>query len=350
VAEVGTFDVTSLPAANSTSQTNNAVPNPPSLAGLTGDFSILVFAAWHLSSAATVAVTAPSSYTERWECAGSQDVEFSLAKRDMSALSNATEDPGTFGDDVSPNGTCSMTVALLGFTISDIAGDGATSATVQESAGAGTVSTSGAGATASSAETSTGAGTLEIAGTGATSATAQVSAGEGTVESPFEDITGSGATIASSQDSLGGGGVEVSGVASSSSTGQSSASAGAVSVAGNVASAATPQTSASTGTAEIAGTGTTSAVAQAAASAGAVSIVGMAATASTAQISDGVGDVDDGSIAGAGETIASAMSSDGVGVVLALPIHRIHRAGSRFASPARIGGLRGVTRIGRTRR
>lgn len=118
VLQAGTYYAGGSPgtaiANNSDSGTTNAAPDPPSLTGLTGDFLVLAIGAWHLGSAATVAVTAPTNYTETWECAGSQDVEFSLATRALTGLSNSTENPGAFADDVAPNGTARMTIAVPG--------------------------------------------------------------------------------------------------------------------------------------------------------------------------------------------------------------------------------------------
>lgn len=113
VLTAGTYTVTVLPPSNSDSGTTNAVPNPPSVAGLTGDYLMLAIAGWHLGSAVAVAATSPAGgYSETWEIAGSPDVELSLATKDALLLVNATEDPGTFNDDVAPNGTARMTVAI----------------------------------------------------------------------------------------------------------------------------------------------------------------------------------------------------------------------------------------------
>lgn len=97
---------------NSSTQTTNAVPNPPSVTGLTGDFLVCIASGWHLGSAATVTVAPGANYNETWEVAGSVDLEFGLATRAMTGLSSSTEDPPAWTDDVAPNGTASVTFAI----------------------------------------------------------------------------------------------------------------------------------------------------------------------------------------------------------------------------------------------
>jgi hypothetical protein len=112
VLSAGGYSIGTLPTSAADSSTNNSAPNPPQVTSLTGDYLVLAMAGWHLGSAATVAVTAPTNYTETWEIAGSADVEFSLATRALTGLSASTEDPGAFGDDVAPNGCARMTIAI----------------------------------------------------------------------------------------------------------------------------------------------------------------------------------------------------------------------------------------------
>lgn len=120
VFSVDTYDVTTIPA-NSATQTNTAVPNPPSLTNLTGDFVVCAVAFWHLGSALSLSATPPTNYAEQWEIAGSQNVDLSLATRALTGLSAATEDPGTFGDNQTPNGTFSITFAIAG-ALAEISG------------------------------------------------------------------------------------------------------------------------------------------------------------------------------------------------------------------------------------
>lgn len=111
VLTVGTFDTGTIVSAG-VSQTNNAVPNPPSATGLTSarEYLVLAIAAWHLGSSVTNAATAPTNYTNLVQLAGSATADLACSSR---AITGATsEDPGTYGDDQAPNGTCSITVAI----------------------------------------------------------------------------------------------------------------------------------------------------------------------------------------------------------------------------------------------
>ena len=112
VLQSGTFD-TATPAGAliaSATQTTNAIPNPPALSGMpSADYLVAAVAAWHTASA-TVTVTPPTNYTEQWEAAGANVGELSLATRALTGIT--AEDPGTFGDDVTPNGTAIMTIAF----------------------------------------------------------------------------------------------------------------------------------------------------------------------------------------------------------------------------------------------
>jgi hypothetical protein len=94
----------------SATSTNNSPPDPPSVT--TGQANCLVVAigAWHLSSAATVAVTPPANYTEEWEMAGSLDSELACTWRKIAAA--GAENPAAFADDVAPSGTVGMTIAF----------------------------------------------------------------------------------------------------------------------------------------------------------------------------------------------------------------------------------------------
>lgn len=114
VLQTSTYDVGSLPPSNASTQTNNAVPNPPQVTGLNSatDYLVAAISAWHLGSSATVTPTAPSTYTNLVHISGSATAELACASK---AISGATsEDPAAYGDDVAPNGTCSITVAFAG--------------------------------------------------------------------------------------------------------------------------------------------------------------------------------------------------------------------------------------------
>lgn len=111
VLQAGTFDTTAL-ASNGVTQTTNAVPNPPSVTGLsaTRQYLVLAIAAWHLGSSVTNTATAPTNYTNLVQLAGAATADLACASRAVSAVTS--EDPGTYGDDQAPNGTCALTVAI----------------------------------------------------------------------------------------------------------------------------------------------------------------------------------------------------------------------------------------------
>lgn len=139
----GTFDIGSLPPSAGVSQTNNAVPNPPQVAGLIAGNAYLIaaIAAWHLASAATVTPTAPSGYGNLLHLAGSSTSE--LASATVTGSGATSFDPGTFGDDVAPNGTCAITIAFVGVPPEE--GFGVAALTLGGS-GAGVSSRAGSGA------------------------------------------------------------------------------------------------------------------------------------------------------------------------------------------------------------
>lgn len=113
VLQKGTFNVDSLPPSNGATQTNNALPNPPSVTSLdnTRDYLVVAIAGWHLGSSATVTPTAPTNYGNLVHVAGSANGELACATRAISAATS--EDPGTFGDDVAPNGSAIITIAFI---------------------------------------------------------------------------------------------------------------------------------------------------------------------------------------------------------------------------------------------
>lgn len=96
---------------NANSQVSSALPDPPiSDTFASSDRLILVFAGWHLSASATVTPTAPTNWTNLQHLAGASLLEFASAERGMTA--QTAVNPGTFGDDVTPNGTLAITVTF----------------------------------------------------------------------------------------------------------------------------------------------------------------------------------------------------------------------------------------------
>lgn len=99
-----------------TTLTTNAQPNPPSI--ITPQTECLVFtvAAWHLTAAASGTLTAPTGYTNLVEMAGSVASELAWASKVVATAT--TEDPGTWTDAITPNGTSSITFAIRPRSIS----------------------------------------------------------------------------------------------------------------------------------------------------------------------------------------------------------------------------------------
>lgn len=127
VLQVGTWENSLVgDTSNSSTLTTNGVPNPPAVVTPQAQCLVLVIGAWHIS-AATVAITAPTNYTEVFEMAGSNDVELSVAQRTLAAA--GSEDPGAFTDDVAPNGSVSMTIAFRPRAVTMAADSGTVSVT-----------------------------------------------------------------------------------------------------------------------------------------------------------------------------------------------------------------------------
>jgi hypothetical protein len=110
VLTAGTYHPTLIgDIQGSSTLTTNGLPNPPSI--VTPQAQCLVFAigAWHMASA-TATITEPSGYLEAWEIAGAAAAELSVASKTVATAT--TEDPGAFGDTVTPAGSVSMTFAI----------------------------------------------------------------------------------------------------------------------------------------------------------------------------------------------------------------------------------------------
>lgn len=222
VVQRGTFNMGTWPSATA-NLTTTGTPNPPAITGLTGDFLAFAVSGWHVTTAAATVTTAPTNYVEKLDGpTGTHVTHLALATRALTGLSGATEDPGTFTDNVTPNGSGSITFAIPGR--SGITGTGATSATAETSAASGAASTSGSSATAAGAQVSAATGTVagDITGTAATASSAQVSAASATVEDGAPAIDGSGGTASSAQASAASGAVEISGTAATASSAQAS--------------------------------------------------------------------------------------------------------------------------------
>jgi len=109
-----TYSVATLPTSTGISSTTNVIPDPPAVSGLTAGFPyhIITIAAWHLGSSLTTTPTVPSGYGNLQHISGAATSELACASLGVSG--STSYNPGTFGDDQAPNGTCSITFAIQG--------------------------------------------------------------------------------------------------------------------------------------------------------------------------------------------------------------------------------------------
>jgi hypothetical protein len=97
----------------SITNTGNQAPDPPALAALSGDALVLAIGAWQITTAGATTTTQGVNYTEQIDGpAGTHLTHLAVASRQLTSLSNTTEDPAIFTDNVTPNGTVAMTIAL----------------------------------------------------------------------------------------------------------------------------------------------------------------------------------------------------------------------------------------------
>lgn len=100
-------------AQNSTTNTGNQPPDPPSITGLNYDVLTLAIAGWQVTTAGATSATVMTSYTLRVNGPTASHVtHLAVSTRALTALNNATEDPAAYGDNVTPNGTAAMTIAI----------------------------------------------------------------------------------------------------------------------------------------------------------------------------------------------------------------------------------------------
>ena len=114
VFNVGTFDVGTLPPSAGVTLTTSGVPNPPQVTGLdaSATYGILAISAWHLGSSLTLTPTAPTGYTLRGDVSGAATGDVACSDRNTLLTGATSEDPASYGDDQTPNGSCSITVAI----------------------------------------------------------------------------------------------------------------------------------------------------------------------------------------------------------------------------------------------
>lgn len=111
--------------------TGNQPPDPPSITGLNGDLEVVAASAWHITTAAATAVTAPSGYFESIDGpTGTHVTHLGVGVAGSTGLVNATIDPAAWADNVTPNGTCSITFAMPGIPVPALSTLSPSSATV----------------------------------------------------------------------------------------------------------------------------------------------------------------------------------------------------------------------------
>jgi hypothetical protein len=305
----GTYDVSVLPPSNGASLTTNAVPNPPALAGLTGDYLVFALSAWHTTTSAAHSATVMPNYSNLSQMTGSHVIHMAIASRSLAGLVGATEDPGAWAsDNLTPNGSISFTFAIKGFTPAGVTGSGSSTIGVATSSGTGTNRiTRTAGSSSTGASTSSGAGTTRVSGSGSSSVVA-TSSGSGTSRvtrtagsSTIGAATSSGAGTTTTPQVAGGGASSIA-AATSSGTGTSR-------VAGGGASSIAAVTS--TGAAAVRSSGAGSATASAATSTGSGDMIATGSGAAAARVtSSGVGTT---RVAGAGSASVAPATSSGIG-------------------------------------
>ncbi|HJR01825.1 MAG TPA: hypothetical protein VKA83_09350 [Methylomirabilota bacterium] len=110
VVQTGTFGLDAIEAASVTA-TGTGAPDPPNVTlDSTRDWLVLAISAWHLTASQTLTPTAPTNYTLRADVAGAATGDVAVSDRALTAA--ASENPGAYADNQTPNGTCSITVGI----------------------------------------------------------------------------------------------------------------------------------------------------------------------------------------------------------------------------------------------
>ncbi len=269
VLQAGTFGTGTF-AQNSSTATTNAPPDPPSLTGLNGDVLVLAVAAWHVTTAGTTSGTMPAGYTHLGQnsVSGSHVTHLAIASRALTGLSNATEDPGAFADNVVPNGTAQMTFAVPGSY------DGASTATLASASPslAGSVDVSGASTRTLDGvgrDMSGSVGSSEVSGEGDVALAGLTRSAVGAV-----DVAGSSLSTLSTLAQSGAGTVAVTGTHSVTLSSLSRSAVGGVTVIGSLATALGQVGPSGAGSADIGGQSQRTLSALTPGSAGSVAVTG----------------------------------------------------------------------------
>lgn len=97
--------------------TTNGAPDPPVLASaVTGDFLFLAVGCWHVTTAGASQGTAMANYVIEIQNANASHVtHLAVARRAVTGASALAENPATYTDNVTPNGTVAHTIAISGY-------------------------------------------------------------------------------------------------------------------------------------------------------------------------------------------------------------------------------------------
>ena len=111
ILDAGTYSRGILAA--SVTATGTGAPNPPAVLNLdsTKDYLAIAISAWHLSASQTLTPTAPSGYTNMVHVSGAATGDVAASSLAIAA-GVISIDPGAYADNQTPNGTCSITLAV----------------------------------------------------------------------------------------------------------------------------------------------------------------------------------------------------------------------------------------------
>jgi hypothetical protein len=110
VLKAGFYDLTGITGSGS-ANTGTTAPNPPSVT-LNQRKIVFAIGGWQLASSLDNTATPPSGYTSAVSLSGSNQTDFAAAYRLFGEPVATAEDPGTFTDTQTPNGTVGGSLAI----------------------------------------------------------------------------------------------------------------------------------------------------------------------------------------------------------------------------------------------
>lgn len=117
VLDKDTFDPSLCYRAAGVTATGTGAPNPPAVGVAAtaplalNDYLFLAISFWHLTASQTLTPTAPTNYTLQTHISAAATGDVACSTRALTSVST-TEDPGAYGDNQTPNGTSSITIAI----------------------------------------------------------------------------------------------------------------------------------------------------------------------------------------------------------------------------------------------